>query len=298
MPNKNDSIAVAESFAAPVELGVADAVVAGLAKRLDGAVADTPAGYEVVRKGIAECRTLRVQAKKAHKELKQSALEWGRACDAELRRVTALIETVELPLKQEKARVDDEKERLKREKEEAARLEREAKERAEREKREAEEAAERERIRKEQAAEAARIAEENKKLQAKIEEQKRKHREEEERLAEERRKIDAEREAIEKEKREKAEAERREQMRVEAERRKKEEAKLEAEREAEAKRLRDEPRPDSEKLLQLAEYLDSINMPDVETRWAKHILESVACDLDEICKQITEAVENQSSKTV
>jgi hypothetical protein len=83
-------------------------------------------------------------------------------------------------------------------------------------------------------------------------------------------------------------------MRVEAERRKKEEKKLQAEREAEAKRLRDERRPDSEKLLQFAEYLTSIDMPEVSTNWGKNMTVQIREDLDAIIKDIVAVVENQS----
>lgn len=101
---------VEKSFQAPVELGVADAVIAGLAKRLQGAKADTPAGYEVVRRGLAECRTLRRQAKDGHRELKESALRWGRACDNELRRVNDLVIEVERPLVDDMLAAEDRKE--------------------------------------------------------------------------------------------------------------------------------------------------------------------------------------------
>ena len=47
---------VVEGFQAPVEVGVTDELIAGIAKRLKGATADTATGYEVVRQGVAECR--------------------------------------------------------------------------------------------------------------------------------------------------------------------------------------------------------------------------------------------------
>ena len=270
-------------FEAPVELGVADAVVAGLAKRFDGTTADTPAGYKLVIGGLAECRTLRKQVTEAHRELKESALRWGNACDAEKRRVIALITEVEEPLKTERKRVDDEKERIKQEKLDAARREAEAKERAEREERQKAERVERERIQKEQQAESKRLAEENAKLLAKIEESKRKNREEEERLAAAQKKIDEQRAEIEREKEEAAAKALAAQELVERQKREKAEAIEQSERDKEAAQPREEQHPwDREKLRILASNIGAFGIPEVNSPWAQYIIDSVNTDLNDI----------------
>jgi hypothetical protein len=285
-----------KTFSAPVELGVADAVVAGLRQRLEGASAETPAGYQIVRRGIGECRSLRGQVKQAHKDLKQSALEWGRACDAELRRVTGLIEDVELPLRAEKQRVDDEKLRIKREKEEAERLEREEQERVEREEREKSEAAEREErekaeaaereiIRQQQKAEWKRLEEETAKLREQRMAQERKQREEEELLAIERKKVEDEKAAI----REALEKERRDQ---EAKLAAEEQARIEAEEREAAERLREERKPDTEKLEDLAGKLSDYELPEVSTAWAESVLDQVDSDLENCALKILNAIGN------
>ena len=81
--------------------------------------ATTPKGYEEVRKAIGDLRGLRVAIEDRRKELKKDSLEFGRLVDGEAKRITALIEGIEEPLKLKKAAVDDEKERLRKEKEAA-----------------------------------------------------------------------------------------------------------------------------------------------------------------------------------
>ncbi len=270
-------------FQAPVELGVAESVIAGLAKRVEGAKADTPAGYEVVRKGLAECRNLRKKAKESHRELKESALRWGQACDAELRRVNGLIQEVEFPLKDEKKRVDDEKERKRIEKIEAKRRDQEEKERAERE-----------RIQKEQEAERARLEEERKQIEAEREAALKKQREEEARLAEERRKLQEEKDNLEAERRQREEEERKKIEAAERKHREELEAKRRKEAEAEAKRLREERQPDSEKLLSLGVALAKYEMPEMSTPWGLAVIGTVMDDLLSIQGRISKAIEHQN----
>jgi len=201
-----------EITAGVVRFGIADTKIAELRGMFDGLQADTPDGYREVTKAIAVTRTLRVNVEKTRKELKASALEYGRRVDSEAKRITALLEEIETPLKDAKQAVDDEKARIKAEQEAKERAERESKEAAERAEREAKEKAIRDaeeaRIKAEREAEEARLAEERKALEAeraKLEAERAAEREraeaEQRKIAEqqaaERAKLDAERRAIE-----------------------------------------------------------------------------------------------------
>ncbi len=79
--------------------------------------------YKGLTAGIAECRELRVDIEKHRILIKKDSLEYGRKIDAEAKRITASIELVEQPMKDAKAVIDDEKARVKAEKEEAERKE-------------------------------------------------------------------------------------------------------------------------------------------------------------------------------
>lgn len=265
--------------------------------------ATTPKGYEEVRKAIGDLRTLRIAVEDRRKELKKDSLEFGRLVDGEAKRITALIEGIEEPLKLKKAVVDDEKERIRKEKEAAEKAALEAKVRAEREaeearlkairdeeerrlaeerkaleaekarlaeeKRKADEAAriERERVEAEQKAERDRLAAERAKVEA---EQKA----ERDRLAAEQRKVEEERRRVQAEKdaADRAEFERQARIKAEAE------AKAKAERdarEAEERRVaeearkaaeakrREEMRPDVEKVAAFADLIAAFVPPNV-----------------------------------
>lgn len=216
-----------EITAGVVRFGIADTKIAELRGMFDGLQADTPEGYREVAKAIAVTRTLRVNVEKTRKELKASALEYGRRVDSEAKRITALLEEIETPLKDAKQAVDDEKARIKAEQEAKERAELEAKEAAERAEREAKEKAIRD-------AEEARLEAERKSIEAeraKLETERTAERErveaEQRKIAEqqavERAKLDAERRAIEA----KQEAER---ERLAAEQRKLDEQREEANR--------------------------------------------------------------------
>ncbi len=188
--------------------------------------ADSAKGYEQVRLAIADCRNMRVAIEAKRKELKADALEYGRMVDSAAKTLTGLIEELEEPLKLKKAAVDDEKARIKREKEEAERARIEAELQAKREAEEAERRAVREAEERALAAERARIEAEQRAL------------------AEEKAKLDAERKRLEaeelarreaeeariREAREREDAARRERERAEQERLRIEREKLEAER--------------------------------------------------------------------
>ena len=68
-----------------LHLGVADDVIAGLALRVKGAKADTPAGMKIIIGALAECRKLKRQATGNHKDLKESALKLCQSLDTEKR---------------------------------------------------------------------------------------------------------------------------------------------------------------------------------------------------------------------
>lgn len=175
-----------------VKYSVSDEAIAELREEYSGLSVATKEGYEAVRLGIGKLRTYRSEIEKRRVELKADALEWGRKVDSEAKRLTGLLLAIEEPLKAKKQIVDDEKDRIKREKELA-------------EKRAIEE-----KIKAEREAEEARLKAIREAEEAKI-------REEQARLAEERAKLEAERKRIE-------EAQRIERERVEAEQRKIEEA--------------------------------------------------------------------------
>lgn len=246
----------------------------------------TPKGYEEGRKAIRELVTLRTSIEDRRKALKRDSLEFGRFVDSEAKRWTSLIESIEEPLKLKKAVIDDEKDRVRREKEAAEKAKQEAEERAKREaeearlkairdeeerklaeerkaleaeksrmaeeKRKADEAArvERERMEAEQRAERERLAAER----AKIEAEQRAERErqeairkaEEEKLAEERRAIEAERRRVEAEREAQERAEFERQARIKAEQEAKAKAEREA-REAEERRIAEAEQKEAER---------------------------------------------------
>lgn len=238
--------------------------------------ADTPAGYEAVRVAVGDCRSTRVAIEKRRVELKADALAFGRRVDAVAKELTALVESIEEPLKLKKAAVDEERERIRAEKqaeerrkiEEGLRVLREAKEAEERAAREAEEA----RLAEERAAlEAERAALAEKELEQSMRERAAREalRIEREALEEERRRIAAEREAadqaeFERQARAQAEEDARELARREAIAA--EEERVAAAERAEALRLRLEAlEPDRVKLARLAQDLRTVPFPSMAT---------------------------------
>lgn len=121
--------------------------------------ADSPQGYKAVQAAIGELRSARVDVERRRKDLKAESLEYGRRVDEVAKYLTGLIEAIEHPLKAKKAAVDEEKARIKAEKEAAERAAIEAKIRAEQEAETARLKAEAERLAQERAAlEAERAA--------------------------------------------------------------------------------------------------------------------------------------------
>lgn len=205
---------------------------------------DTPANYEQGRRAIAVLRETRVAIEAKRKDLKAESLEYGRRVDSVASELTDLILEFEEPLKAKKKAVDDEKARIKAEKEaeekrlleEQVRAEREAEEarlKAEREAEEARVRAEREAEQAKLAAERAALEAERAELQRLRDEAEAARREAEEAARVERDRIAAEQERVEA-------ARRAEQDRIAAEQRAAQ-AKLDEERrafEAERERMR------------------------------------------------------------
>ena len=72
--------------------------------------------YERVRKGIAEVRGYRTSLEKMRKELGTEARAHLNKINSEAKRITARLLAIEEPMKAAKRAVDEEKERIKREK--------------------------------------------------------------------------------------------------------------------------------------------------------------------------------------
>jgi hypothetical protein len=231
-------------------------------------------------------RSKRIEVEKTRKLLKEDALRYGQAVDAEARRITGQIEPLEDHLQTQEDIVRKHAERMERERQEKL-----AQEKAERE---AREQAERE-------AEELRLRQEREKLEAeKAAFEAEKRRAEEERLVAEREKRHQEEvEAARKEAAEKAEKEaevraQREREEAEARVRRAEEdaarAKAEAERarieaEARAKKEREDAEaaeaerrasaPDREKLRRFAEDLIAVPVPECSGKYAKIVAAAV-----------------------
>jgi len=256
--------------------------------------ADTPAGYEEVRKAIRELVSTRTAIEARRVELKAESLAYGRRVDSTARKLTELLIGIEEPLKLKKAAVDEEKDRVRREKEaaelaeiEAAlRFKREAEEKAAREEqerieaaaqaqREAEEqrlAAERERLETERAA----LAAERAAAAAAEAERAAAARAEREALEAAQEKLRREREAAER-----AEFERQAKIRAEEEARERarlaaiaaEEERVAAAERAEQARIRMEAlKPERAKLLDFAGKIRALPLPTMKSKSGKAVL--------------------------
>lgn len=102
------------------ELRRSDASIAEIADEFMSykvqSVEDTE-GYELCKSARSRVVTLRTSIEKKRQELKKPTLEFGRAVDAEAKRLTALIEPIESHLRSQESIVDDERKRIKAEKE-------------------------------------------------------------------------------------------------------------------------------------------------------------------------------------
>ncbi len=106
-----------------VVFSVTDAGIAELEAKHRGLVVahGDKKGYLALTQAIAEVRAARTDVEKRRKELKQDALDYGRLVDSTAKAITARLEAIELPLKDQKDEIDAEVARIKREKEETER---------------------------------------------------------------------------------------------------------------------------------------------------------------------------------
>ena len=99
---------------------VTDAAIAQMKKkylplRVNGL--EDKQGYADVRAARLHVKAKRVEVEKTRKDLKEDSLKFGRAVDAEAKRIAALLEPIETHLEAEESAIDAEKERLRQEKE-------------------------------------------------------------------------------------------------------------------------------------------------------------------------------------
>ena len=128
-----DSVVIPIEAALTVRYETTEEQIAELALSMKGVVFDTPENYKDGVKRIAQVRGLRTAVEKRRKELKADSLAYGKRVDAAAQKLTDLIEAIENPLLEKKKAVDDEEERLKKEKERADLIALEAKLKADRE---------------------------------------------------------------------------------------------------------------------------------------------------------------------
>lgn len=233
----------------------------------------TPAAYREGTNAIAVCRQMRVQIEERRKLLKHDSLEYGRKVDDVARQLTAVVEAVELPLKDAKKAVDEAKEAAKRE---ALEAERRAVEEQIRAQREAEEAV----LRVRRQAEEAALAEQRRALAAERAEAEKERQAELQRMALERAALAEERAAAAKElaevraRKAAEEAERRAQELAEQKRAEEEEARINALEYEQARQKRLAAlAPDREKLKTFRVCLSDLLRRVDEWRCADSLLE-------------------------
>jgi len=98
-----------------IKFSVTDAAIAELKQQYSGLQITDTASYEVVRSALSTVRTKRTDVEKTRKDLKASALSFGRKVDNEAKRITALLLPIEEALKATKQAEDDKKEAIKQE---------------------------------------------------------------------------------------------------------------------------------------------------------------------------------------
>ncbi len=246
------------------KFNIADATIAEMrANFLSIKVADHNDRFhaEVAHNRRMEVRALRVAVEKTRKELKEDSLRFGKAVDAEAKRITALLTPIEEHLQAQEDIVAKYK----------ARMEAEAKAKAEAD-----------RLAEEQARQAERdaIEAERAKLEA------------------ERRAIEEEKARIENEKRRQVELETaRQQAAEQAAFATEQRLKLEAEEKLRAEQEETEraariaaARPDKEKLFHFAETVRTLPVPAVESEAAEKLIGEVERRLNDLANFIIERV--------
>src|SRR3972149_743532 len=97
---------------------IAEAVISQWSKdymMLTVADLDDKEGYKAVKEARITVKGKRVEVEKKRKELKEDSLRFGKAVDTEAKRITGLLEPIELHLVKQEDDYDAEKERIKQE---------------------------------------------------------------------------------------------------------------------------------------------------------------------------------------
>lgn len=100
---------------AVVEYNVTDAALAKMEADYMGLTVkglDDKDGFDAVHKARMIVKGVRVDVEKTRKALKASALEWGRKCDSEAKKIFDKIEPIETHLTTEEEKITKEKERI------------------------------------------------------------------------------------------------------------------------------------------------------------------------------------------
>jgi hypothetical protein len=97
---------------------VSDGCIEAMKDLFSSLSAETSDGYKEVKKAIQVCVKTRTAIDGKRQELNEEALRWQRTVNAEAKRLTALVEEIENPLRSKKQAVDDEAAKRKQELEE------------------------------------------------------------------------------------------------------------------------------------------------------------------------------------
>ncbi len=284
------------------KFNITDAAIATMSKEyllLNINGIDDKDGYDKVHAARMVVKGFRVGIDKTRKLLKADALAFGKAVDGEAKRITELLGRIEGHLSDQETAIDDEKERIKREKVEAIRAEQERKEQEERDRIAAEEEAARLAREKVMAEEEARLEAERKRQAAIDVEQGERaailKAAEDKVEAEKQEILEAKQKAEDEIKRqaelEKAKKEAAEAARIEAEKKAEREAedKAAAEQKAKFEAERQEAlKPDKDKLIALAEALNLYPLPEIQDIEAKKVRQEVRVKLRAIATFIRE----------
>lgn len=104
-----------------VPMPVSDEKIGELKAAFSELSAETSDGYKEVKKAIQVCVKTRTAIDGKRQELNEEALRWQRTVNTEAKRLTALVEAIEDPLRKKKQAVDDEAAKRKQELEEKQR---------------------------------------------------------------------------------------------------------------------------------------------------------------------------------
>jgi len=148
--------------------------------------------YDLAKSAHQDVKKVRINIERKRTELKASSLEFGRRVDAEAKRLIGKIKEIEDYLLEQRKIVEDEKERIRKVREEQIRAEEEKKKREEEERLE--------KIRQEQEAKERELKEKEEAIKREQEERERKIKEDQEKIEFEKQAIENEKKRIEDEK--------------------------------------------------------------------------------------------------